>query len=147
MSPAKKVRSLMFQMLRACPRNARYCAPAPGLNASSASAVAIGWSRKVTVVASGQKYRNDGSRRCNCTSSASEVPACWKTSSISVGSVSNDGPVSKVKPSRVRVANLPPRSTLRSSTTTCRPAAARRVAVSNPPTPPPTTATSYRDVM
>ena len=71
------------------------------------------------------------------TCSDSVVPAARNSSSNTSGSVSNDGPMSMLNPSRCTQANLPPVTSRRSHTTTRRPAAARRMAAASPPTPAP----------
>src|SRR5829696_5221265 len=142
--PARNVRALMSQIRRPCSSKRRHASPAPALKRSNASIRAPVSSGTTSDAPSGQRYVYWGSRRCNVSSSRSDVPATWNSGSKTWGSVTSDGPASNVAPSWRTVASLPPVVALRSSTTTRRPLAARRMATANPPTPAPTTTTSAR---
>ena len=97
--PAKNERALTSQIRRPCSSNRRQAAPAPGANASNASAVAVGSSGTTSEAPSAQWYRNCGSNRTSSTSAASDVPATRNSSSNTWGSVSNEGPMSNAHPS------------------------------------------------
>ncbi len=102
--------------------------------------VAVGHGQRRAVAPSGTRTagragRGRPARRARCR------PA-RNTSSNTCGSVTSDGPMSNVYPSRSKVASLPPTTSLRSNTVTCGRVPATGSPPSSPPTPPPMTTTA-----